>query len=398
MRNAAAPPAATAPVTRRLPDWAWDTLAIVVVLVPAAQFALSYFPFPGVQVLTLVAALACALTLIARRDAPLVVLSVCVAILAAMVVVQLPAISAGIACTVAAFTVANRTNQRTALLAGGSATGLIAVLGVVVAPQGPFELHVVEIAAAIAIASALGDGARSRREYLAAVTERAERAEQTREAEARRRVAEERLRIAQDLHDTVAHNISVISLNAGVAANALDRQPDKAQEALATIRTAARGVLGEIGELLRYLRSDGQGPVAQRPQPGLSDLAALLDQFRAGGLRLDVESAGDLTRVGGLADSVAYRVVQEGLTNADKHGSGRTAALRIAVTGDAVRIAIANPFQARQPGVGDLGGLGLIGLHERVGSAGGTISAEGDGRQFLLQAQLPLAASGTADR
>lgn len=395
-----------APSHRHLHDWAADLLAFTAVMLTAA---IPIFPpmrmHPGAHVLIFALALVPALLLLLRRRAPITILVACFVCFAFATLSELPSFGSGVAMTIAAFGVANRTSRRTALIAGAATAGLVALLSILVAQSGGvdfasfanaqsgvFDLRVFQVAAAVAVASALGDSTRSRREYVAAVTERAERAEQTREAEARRRVAEERLRIAQDLHDTVAHRISVISLNAGVASGALAERPAKAEEALGTIRGAARDVLSEIGELMRYLRSDERDGQAAPPQPGLHELDALLRRMSETGLQIETRIDHDLSRVAGTADLVAYRVVQEGLANAHKHGAGHRAALEIAVGEREVRITVRNPIASAEPNHPDAptGGLGLVGLHERVAQLGGTVSAELAGDGYRLEAVLPL--------
>ncbi|QIM19548.1 hypothetical protein G7066_14940 [Leucobacter coleopterorum] len=263
----------------------------------------------------------------------------------------------------------------------------------------------------VGIAAAAGDATRSRREIIAAMTERARRAEETREAEAKRRVSEERLRIARDLHDVVAHQIAVISLNAGVATSAVDTAPDKAKASLATIREASRLVLSEIGDLMAMLRSDNDGSVsaATSPQYGLDQLDSLITQFAASGLDVTVRREGDLTSAiaaastatdNGLslqASSVTYRVIQEALTNAHKHGSDHRAHLLVAVDDHELRIVITNPFAADDPGPNPTAsptprgaGLGLIGVRERVASVRGQVEAGPVPGGWRVAASIPL--------
>lgn len=313
-----------------------------------------------------------------------------------------PALAPGIGAVVAVFAVANNLPRLQALSFGAAGAVAVAIISLFINEHMVLEPQVFQIAAAIAIATALGDSARSRREYTQAAMERAERAEQTREAEARRRVAEERLRIAQDLHDTVAHRISVISLNAGVASSLLETKPDKAKESLATIRSASRDVLGDIGVLLRYLRTDdssgqsGQdGASAYLVQPGLDDIDALVASMKEAGLMVEKIIDGEVTQVDETTGRVAYRIAQEGLTNAHKHGSGGTAQLKIAVDSvntQTLNIEVINPATGAERNQPDApqGHLGLRGLKERVGAVGGKISTSHAAGKFILQAELPL--------
>lgn len=311
-----------------------------------------------------------------------------------------PSTAAGIGLSIAAYALAYRASRRLAFAIAGAIAVLILVLGFALTQWESLEPGVVQICAAVLIAAALGDSARSRREYLLAVTERAERAERTREAEAERRVAEERLRIAQDLHDTVAHRIAVISLNAGVASGAVSARPERALEALGTIRQASRTVLAEIGDLMHYLRSDENGGAAAPPQPGLAMLGDLIEGVRSTGLEISAALPEHLDRVEGVVEQVAYRVVQEGLTNAHKHGSEHRATLRIELRSDALEIEVNNPVDETSRNLREqLGeGFGITGLRERVASVGGSTEAGQLGAGYRLFVHLPVTQASVRDR
>jgi signal transduction histidine kinase len=300
----------------------------------------------------------------------------------------------GFAVTIAVFHVANRTSRRTSLIIGLVALVVTLIAGIISDITSGSTSRVFQFVVTVAFASAVGDATRSRREYLVAVTERAERAEQTREAEAQRRVAEERLKIARDLHDAVAHQISVISLNAGVASSSLQTQPTRALDALGVIRQASRSVLREIGELMRYLRSEeGVGAeTPDAPQPGLSRLEALVQSFTSTGLAVTVRTEGDLSSVTGIADLVAYRTIQEGLTNAHKHGAEHRAHLLIEREGDSLNIVIANPVEFGSENHPEPTGYGngLLGLRERVALAGGQVDTAIAPGGYRLTVRLPL--------
>lgn len=319
--------------------------------------------------------------------------------------IQIPALM--IALTVAAYALAARVPRRHAFGAAGFAVAVVLVLSAWSADWQAFDQRLLTAAAAVAVAAALGDSARSRRDYLREVTERADRAEQTREAEARRRVSEERLRIARDLHDTVAHQISVISLNAGVASSALESRPERAEAALGTIRSASRSVLSEIGELLRYLRAEeGTDGTAASPQPDLTQLDALIASLKEVGLTVEVRLEGDIDRIPDRTSRAAYRVVQEGLTNVLKHGIGKWGHVEITVAAHELRIVIENPIrtaldedenaprsESREwEAVG--AGLGLIGVEERVAALGGTVETgrldAAPQEHFRLEALFPI--------
>ncbi|GAA2011074.1 sensor histidine kinase [Microbacterium ulmi] len=371
------------------PGWAGDALAALFIVGAALA------PFPDAashphSPLQYAFALLPAALLPLRRRLPLWVLGACVAVYVVAILSGFMSPGILLAIVVAMFGAANRLSRRTSLIALGVAVAAI-FLTVVVAAGDVFEPRIFPAVVTVALAAAAGDGTRSRREYLEAVTERAIRAEQTREAEARRRVSDERLRIARDLHDAVAHQISVISLNAGVATAALETRPEKTREALATIRTASRTVLGEIGDLLAVLRAEDRvdGEDATAPQPSLRGIDALVASFRESGLDTVVRIEGDLARLPLPTDAVAYRIVQEGLTNALKHGAEHRAHVLVEIGSDAARIVVANPTGGA-PRSAEPRGFGLVGLRERVAAVRGSVETAETAAGYRLEAALPI--------
>lgn len=375
-----------------IPAWAGDLVAAILII------AVAFAPLPDeefrptgwLQVLLVIAPAA---VLPFRRRWPLGVLIACLLLYGvASAWVGLLSPGTGLAVAIAMFGVADRSTRprRATVLIGGAAVVVVFLLSIPVAVDNVFDPRVFQFVFAVAFAAAAGDGARSRRAYVAAITERAERAERTREAEARRRVTEERLRLARDLHDAVAHQIAVISLNAGVASSVLRENPDRAADALSTIRGAARTVLGEIGNLLAVLRADEPDGEVAAPQYGLEHLPGLLAQFRTAGLDVHTRVDGDAARVTGAVGLVAYRVIQEALTNAHKHGSEHRAHVLLEVDPDALRIVVTNPTNG--PGSDDeFGtGMGLIGLRERVTSVKGIVHAGHAPGGWKITAVLPL--------
>ncbi|MFE0628221.1 sensor histidine kinase [Streptomyces sp. NPDC058864] len=233
---------------------------------------------------------------------------------------------------------------------------------------------------------------RLRREQF--VRERRERAE----AE-RRRADEERLRIARELHDVLAHSISVINVQAGVALALMDERPEQARQALTTIKAASKEALGEVRQVLGTLRGPGEAP--RSPAPGLDRLPELLEQAAGAGLAVDITREG---RAGGLppgVDLAAFRIVQEALTNVIRHSGSRTARVRITRRRDAVELQVDDDGPATI-GTGhahDSGGSGngLLGMRERAAALGGTVEAgpRADGG-FRVLALLPLTAGAAA--
>jgi signal transduction histidine kinase len=238
-----------------------------------------------------------------------------------------------------------------------------------------------------------------------ALQDRARWLEQDREARTRQAVGEERLRIARELHDVVAHSMSVIAVQAGVANHVIDSRPELARQALATVETNTRSALVEMRRLLGVLRQGDEPSASLAPPPGLSQVADLVEQFREAGLTVDLRWDGEPDAVPDGVDLSAYRIVQEGLTNVLRHGGPRakvtighrTGAVEIDISDDGRR-----PDQevAAADAVADGGrgaGHGLIGMRERVAVFGGTLVAEDrPGGGFRLAATLPFGGTGAA--
>ncbi len=295
---------------------------------------------------------------------------------------------------VAVYAVAVRTDRRTTVLAAVP-TGLSVVAASVLFDPAPgFTAENLGRFAWIGMAAAVGDAVRGGRAHLAAVHERAERAERTREEEARRRVAEERLRIARELHDVVAHHIAVINVQAGVAGHLLATRPGEATAALGHIRRASRTVLDELSGLLGVLREPADPTAPTRPAPGLAELGALVKGFRASGLDVSWLERGAARRLPTTVDVVAYRLVQEALTNAHRHGTG-TATLSVVRGPTRLTVEVTNGLAAHRDRTGDGTrgtGLGLVGMRERAAAVGGTVHTgpDADAPTFRVRAVLPL--------
>jgi signal transduction histidine kinase len=243
------------------------------------------------------------------------------------------------------------------------------------------------VAAMYVIAVALALAASARRAAIEAVRDRAERAEATREVEASRRVAEERLRIARELHDVIGHHVAVVGVQAAVASRLLDTKPDAARTALEHVQDASEAVLAELGSLVRVLRDPGEA-APDGPAAGLDALDRLLDEARSAGLELTATTVGARRPLPPVLDLAAYRIIQESLTNARKHGAG-AAALRVEYGPDELRVTTTNRVRAEPPGVPD-GGFGLVGLRERAAAVGGALSTRAADGRFVLSATLPL--------
>lgn len=257
--------------------------------------------------------------------------------------------------------------------------------------DGGFEIPAVPLVLALAVATGLAVD--YRRRSIDAIVDRARQAEETRDAEARRAVAEERVRIARELHDVVAHHVAVVGVQAGTAEHLVDLDPAAAKVAIAQVRESSSTVLRELATLLNLLRGSEDG--ARVPAPSLARMDDLVGSFRRGGLQVDVALDGVPRPLAPVVDMAGYRVVQESLTNVHKHGAG-TAHLRLAYQAASIVIDVRNPVGTPR-GHGD-GGYGLIGMRERVATVGGTLSAGMSDGQYVVRAELPAPAITAAER
>lgn len=311
---------------------------------------------------------------------------------------------AALAPLLALYSVALRGGRRSTALAWASTAAVLALAATLGSPDSPLWQDALQVLSWTAVVAAVGDGLRNRRAYLGAVEERAVRAERSREEEARRRVAEERVRIARELHDVVAHHIAVVSVQAGVAQHLLSSQPGAASDALVTVRRSAASVLEELGGILSVLREPGEPAPSSAPAPGLARIDALVESFTAAGLAIEWSLHGQPRDLAPTVDLVAYRVLEEGLTNALKHGTG-TARLDVEYSASSVVLRVVNSRAAlvaagSGPGADATGtngvtgtgtGHGLLGMRERAAAVGGTLrAAPGAGDSFRVEADLPL--------
>lgn len=241
--------------------------------------------------------------------------------------------------------------------------------------------------AAAVVCAAIGAVLRDNARYFDALGARAREAEINRDIAVARNVAEERVRIARDLHDGVGHRIAVVSMRLGAAQVHLPADAHEARTDLAAARTAVREVLDETQSILRVLRVSGDpDPAAALPEHGR--IPELVESFRTAGLPLDARLEGLDVVLAPEASVAAYRIAQEALTNAQRHGTGPVR-LRTAPDGDALRIEVVNRRLIEGPPSRG-GGHGLVSMRERAESAGGTLSARVDGRSFVVRARLPI--------
>jgi signal transduction histidine kinase len=260
------------------------------------------------------------------------------------------------------------------------------------------EAVMLESSLAIIAAWVAGYSVGQRRAAAAGRRERADRLAREQLAEARRASSDERMRIARELHDVVAHSLTLIAVQAGVANHVATRQPEQAAAALSSIEKLSRGALTEMRALLGVLRADQGEPAAQpdaarQPAPGLGDLEHLAERTAAAGVRVSLEVPGALPDLPAGLDLAAYRVIQEALTNVVKHAAADSCQVRLAREPGKLTVEVTDNGRGLdgQPG-GKAQGHGLIGMRERVGMYGGEFSAAPlPGHGFRVSASFPLA-------
>jgi signal transduction histidine kinase len=251
----------------------------------------------------------------------------------------------------------------------------------------------------------VGTGVRERRRYQAGLAQQAARRQLTEAEHAQHALQEERLRIARELHDVLAHSLSVVTVQAGVGRRVGATRPAEALRALRSVEDASRGALDELRHLLCLLRSDDEpddgtlGPApALAPAPGLGDLDSLAAKVRAAGTPVRVDLTGDVTALPPVATLTAYRIVQEALTNVVRHAPGAAATVRVGIGPAGVRIRVTDtgraPRAAVLPGGGE--GHGIVGMRERAAIFGGTVDAGAlPHGGFQVAAFLPVAPIAT---
>ena len=241
----------------------------------------------------------------------------------------------------------------------------------------------------VVAAQVLGD---SRRQRSQAIAERDATRHAMAETQRDQVIMEERARIARELHDVVAHHVSVIAVQAETARLTTPDMPDEGKERLAAIGQTARDSLTELRRLLGVLRADGSSEAARSPQPGLGRLAELIDSARTAGTPVRLTLDGDVSPLPPGVDLTAYRIVQEALTNARRHAPGASVDVTLGYEENALRLRVSDDGPG--PPAADTSGHGLLGMQERAAMVGGRLTTgPGDGGGFVVEAELPLSRS-----
>jgi signal transduction histidine kinase len=259
-------------------------------------------------------------------------------------------------------------------------------------PHGTASWSGLEVASWGAAASAIGQAARAKKAQRAMFMERQRRAEEGREQEVRRRVRQERLRIARELHDAVGHHVALISVQAGAMGCVLDNDPVKARESLAHIQQASGAALEELRSAVGMLRQ----PRDHEPVEGTRKLARLdelISSFNAAGMHVTCRVIGQARPLPEAIDLTAYRVIQESLTNTAKHGAGAPATIRLVFQRGVISIAVEDYGPPSAHDGEPPAGHGIIGMRERAAAVGGWLTAgprDGGGYQVLAELPTPL--------
>jgi signal transduction histidine kinase len=375
-------PAVGVPLTQRLSlrlrganPWIIDSLLatafLVIVLVGHLSTTDSSVKYHDANLRSVLLTIGVAVPYYFRRHAPLAVLLISEACVVALAVGDYQTGAAPAVLLVGLYTVAAWCDVRGRAIGAGAIVIGLTVVGVVGVPG----LSGVDVAlnfATFAAAYLFGSTMRNRRLYSEQLEARASALERERNEETRRALAEERLRIAQELHDVVAHSMGVIAVQAGVGAHVIDSEPGEAKKALEAISQTSRSTLVEIRRMLGVLRDD-QG-ASYVPAPGLADLHKLVRDVASAGLHAEVRVEGKTTELPPGVDFTAYRIVQEALTNVLKHAGRATATVIIGYEGSALRLEILDDGRGVN-GRAAPGGHGLVGMRERVGVYGGSFEA-----------------------
>ncbi|HLI42152.1 MAG TPA: sensor histidine kinase [Streptosporangiaceae bacterium] len=366
----------------------WLTDAAVAAVVTGASLGASYaggsWRHPGPDLAGYLLVAAGGASLAARRRYPVAVLAVTLA--AALAATSLGRSGGGWFPLIVAFFTAVQARRRAAAVAS-------LVIGYLVSVWPPWLIGTKGRSATFALALLCGLLALlTASELLRAAAARRLAAARIRQQELLRQAGEERMRIARDLHDVVAHNISVINVQANTALHLMDRQPERARQALTTINDVSRQALAELRSVLGVLRGADDG-APRAPAPGLGRLDALAGTMAAAGLKVEVETEGSPVRLPASVDLAAYRIIQEALTNSARHSGGTRATVRVRRRGGEVEVQVDDEGGTKPPGPAGTGS-GIAGMTERARALGGWLRAgPRPGGGFRVTARLPVGRS-----
>jgi signal transduction histidine kinase len=299
-----------------------------------------------------------------------------------------------LAPAVALYSVAlTRGRREQAIAAGVAAVTVIAVDTLYASPVSIIQTmgHLTLVAIPLLAAETL----RTRRSYVSLLVERLELAERTREQEAQHRAEQERMRIARDLHDIVAHTLTTINVQAATAAQLIDRDPAHALTALRSIEEASRDAIAELRAMVGVLRDGDSGDAPRTPSPNFENVAELVQRMRAEGVEVEIEQRGvQPERLSDAVSLAAYRIVQESLSNARRHATGAAVHIDLQFQSRELFISVENGAGTETQNNHDPSGVGIKGMTERACGVGGSLAAEPLPTRFRVVARLPYALGG----
>jgi signal transduction histidine kinase len=386
--------------------WAFDIALTVLLLAVGAVALFTYRPDDGVEyrdpdVLGVVLIAAFTVPVLFRRVAPLPVALVLAALNLAATVWHYPAPTGAVVMLIAVYSLGAYTGLAPGLAGLASILSSTYLYLIVTARRFPEAddlggAALVFVTLGFAGAWGIGRSVRAPRLHAQHLEERAEQLERTREAEVRAALAEERGQIARELHDVVAHHVSVMTVQAAGARRSLDRDPVRSREALVAIEATGRAALAEMRRMVGVLRGPNdehpRAVAGRTPQPGLADLPTLVDQLAATGLPVTLRTEGDRAELPISVDLTAYRIVQEALTNTLKHATGATAAVTLRYSPTELIVEVTDNGRGRsQDSGGRRPGHGLLGMRERVALYGGDLHAgPAPAGGFQIRARIPV--------
>ena len=378
----------------------WLAVVVVAALVGLATIVLALEPHPGEGGARLTLALvACGPMLLLRRW-PLPVLAAAVAAAAVVIASGVAPLPLAVLLGLATYLVSSRLTRRISIIATLAAAITIgaAILYAALSKQSaPLAVLAVEGFMPLGAAWFVGDAVAARRRYQAGLAEQSRR-EQAAEAErARQQVREERVRIARELHDVVAHSLAVITVQAGVARRLMTKRPEKTASALELIEEIGRTAQDELRVVLGLFRDEEVEPISRAPAPRLADLRELVETVRAAGTKVELRTTGADRSLSPAIELSIYRVVQEALTNVVRHAPGAQAVVDLTVSGDDVCVEVTDDGGPLPSAGGEMplslraAGHGIVGMRERVDAFGGSLVAEHlAGGGFRVSARIPV--------
>jgi signal transduction histidine kinase len=393
----------------RLPTWAQDLLVALFITVMQVQGTVSRThedsaavvrPLADLGQLGYLLLIVGGVVVAVRRRWPVVVFAVTAVASVVYYALDFPDGPGWLGLFVAIYTLTALGDGRRSLVTAGVGIAALTICWLIAAadiePRAAIGWVFFRIGASV-MSAALGESVRSRRVIATEAVARADLVERTREQETRARVNEERLRIAREVHDTVAHAIAIINVQAGVTAHVLDKRPDRARGALEAIEQTSSQALQEMRAILGVLRDANDG---RAPHPGLGQIGELAAKAREAGLDVDLQVTPSLPPVPSAVGTALYRILQESITNVIRHVGPTRITVELDHGGDTVEIRVTDDGPRQRPRAEESAlhqpGSGILGMRERCQLLGGELDAgpRAD-RGFAVTARLPLAPTGT---